>query len=126
MTHNEATSEVLNRAAHLIEQRGWQAGGTGWPSPERPSGQLCLEGGIMAALGFEFRDVDEDFWFCPAYAAVAGYLGLDQTPQQDGTLPEEPLYRWNDHEHRTADEVTSTLRAVALIEAAKEQAEVSA
>jgi hypothetical protein len=124
------TSEVLNKAADQIQERGWKSG-AGWvvtrgseASPD--DAPLCLEGGIMAALGMritvpEGDDVtDEHFeplWKCPAYLAVQRYIDTD----------DPRLYYWNDRPHRTADEVIAALRATAVIEAAREQeyAEVS-
>lgn len=116
------TSEVLNRAADLIELRGWMHG-QGWNEGEdgRP---LCLEGAIMAALGVTVDPFDEEsfitlseFELCPAYRAVQGYLGTDVQ-----------LYRWNDafigSTRRTAAEVIEVLRAAAVIEQAKEAAPV--
>lgn len=105
------TSEVLNKAADLIEERGWIQGPTGWIIAD--GGPLCLEGGIYAALG------DVRGWFrseieaCPAYQAVEAYVG-------DHFMG---LWQWNDDHDRTAEQVIATLRAVALIEAAKENAE---
>jgi hypothetical protein len=107
------TSEVLNRAADLIEERGWTQGGSGWGI----GGQaLCLEGGILAALGYRWEASDwsfEEFPECPAYTAVADYLDY-----------RSELYQWNDEGNRTADEVIEALRAAAVIEAAKETADV--
>lgn len=111
------TSEVLNRAADLIEERGWVQGVDGMIADG--CSPLCLEGGIAAAIGADmhagagpyppkyfYDDVEE----CPAWAAVTSYLSLRP-------------YVWNDNEGRTAAEVVEVLRAVALIEAAKENAE---
>lgn len=75
------TSEVLNRAADLIEERGWRAGG-GW-NGDHGSG-LCLEGGIQAAMGVAVGPG----YRCPAYHAVAQYLA-----EQGNT---RPLFIWND------------------------------
>lgn len=122
------TSEVLNRAADLIEERGWKRGGMGWPMPDRPQMGLCLEGGIMAASGQTYLDVNfDDLWTCPAYRAVQAYLHLSEVmerhrPTDDYLQPAEPLWRWNDHQD-DAEQVIATLRATALIEAAKENAD---
>lgn len=118
------TSEVLNRAADLIEKRGWAKGR--WPSTLDDDSEVCLEGGILAAIDETLNSVDlSAFWSCPAYRAVMDYLG------RDGSLvmrrgwgicpkPAEPLWAWNDQFGRTAEEVVATLRAAAVIEAAKE------
>lgn len=128
MNANATTSETLNKAADLIEERGWRVGPGGWGYGGTP---LCLEGGIIAALGFKgFGDVElrlDEFFTCPAYRAVSDYLGLDPSLTPAGT-PVNPLYRFNDKKGRTQAEVIATLRAAALIEAAKENqwVEVSA
>lgn len=113
------TSDVLNRAADLIEERGW-AKGEGWYQGD-DSASLCLEGGIQAALGIRDEDYesDDEFRSCPAYKAVASYLGLSRRDQY--------VYDFNDNDGRTQAEVVEVLRASAVIEASREReaAEVS-
>lgn len=114
------TSEVLNRAADLIEERGWTTGNSGFSGP-----RICLEGGLIAALGMGPRFVDVNLsalWACPAYRSVALYLDRDLTIDRESLLPKEPLWRWNDVEGRTATEVIEALRACAVIESAREEA----
>ena len=108
------TSEVLNKAADLIEERGWTQGPMGMLT-DHPS--LCMEGAIRAAFDgatidwgskkiYEYvGDVDDN---CPAGMAVRHYLGCGQP------------YVWNDDQERTAAEVIEVLRATAVIEAARE------
>ncbi|HJR88969.1 MAG TPA: hypothetical protein VJ782_02285 [Aeromicrobium sp.] len=111
------TSEILNKAADLIEeQEGWTSG-SGWPGEAEyggsETGGLCLEGGIMAALGIKFgQRWDDTFKTCPAVHAVNAYL---ERPAGHA------LYGWNDMPGRTADEVVEVLRAAAVIEAAREE-----
>lgn len=121
------TSEILNKAADLIEERGWGTGGDTWyfGDDEAP---LCIEGGMMAAMGLVFGQLEgesatDTLYACPAYNAVKDYLGLDE----DATL-----YQWNDSweskygdmvHSRTKEEVIETLRTVAVIEAAREDVE---
>jgi hypothetical protein len=115
------TSEVLNRAADLIEERGWVRG-QGWPGVSSAlTGEvyegtaLCLEGGVMAALGVSGH-AGYDAWFhCPARVAVQEYLAIGQTAP----------FHWNDREGRTVGEVIEVLRACALIEAAREEQDVA-
>jgi len=119
------TSEVLHRAADLIEKRGWTQGSGGWgDSPG--SSTLCIEGGIAAAVGVTnpagfarnaFRD-------CPAYRAVADYLApqVSASPFVAKAFHKDGIYVWNDDADRTASEVVEVLRAAAAIEAAKEDA----
>lgn len=116
------TSEVLNRAADLIEERGWTVG-SGWIQRGQGNQHLCLEGGIMAAMGMEFPEVIIDavygpFAMCPAYQAVSAYLNRE-VAYLDGVVRGETLYGWNDRQD-AAVEVIEVLRACAVIEAAKE------
>lgn len=111
------TSEVLNKAADLIEERGWTRGGNGW----NLGGPLCLEGGIMVAAGLaRIGEVNH----CPAALAVVDYLGPENctiTSPFSGKVTRS--WVWNDDRSRTATEVIGVLRAAAVIEAAKENAE---
>lgn len=114
------TSEVLNRAADLIEKRGW--GGDWYATENEP---VCVEGALLAAIGMKPDDrwaLDEGdrpvFYSCPAYLAVTEYLGDVLFPRVD------PLWVWNDDSDRTQAEVIEVLRAAAVIEQAKEAAPV--
>jgi hypothetical protein len=97
-------------------------------------GPLCLEGGILAAIGGSF--LHGDHYTCPAYRAVSAYLRdrTDRTP-----------WSWNDHlahqrvlaaiqrgeydlevvrpeaEAWAKSQVIEVLRACALIEASRER-----
>jgi hypothetical protein len=112
------TSEVLNKAADLIEERGWVQGGVnGIDDPwGLAGGPVCLEGSIVAALGLKFRSALYD---CPAYNAVAQHL--DRKPMPADAPFHDSLWAWNDAPARTASEVIEVLRAAAVIEAAREQ-----
>ena len=113
------TSEVLHIAADLIERRGWSRG-AGWGNG--PGSSLCLEGGILAALGYEEgQEVAQDqeghyhFRQCPAYVAVKEFLG----ERMEDT---EHLWRWNDGQRQAAP-VIEVLRAAAEAEYLKERTE---
>lgn len=114
------TSEVLHLAADLIERRGW-ARGSGWgDGTDRHA--LCLEGGILAALGVKVPgeevasnpDLYYPFQQCPAYEAVQEFLG--------DRLEGHHLWRWNDGQ-RSAAHVVEVLRAAAEAEYLKERTE---
>lgn len=118
------TSEVLDKAADLVQEQGWWQSPNGWPRAARQPAGLCLEGGIMAALGVTF-DSDpslEEFTACPAYRAVQSYLGLSHELDEDGQAV-EPLWRWNDDLTRKAAEVIEVLRAAAMVERTREAVE---
>lgn len=114
------TSETLNRAADEIERRGWRgwgSSGDSWGGGASSNEPVCLEGGILAAMGLstEPSPIDgyvvapEGFVYCPAMNAVRDYLGNNQRP-----------FTFNDAEGRTQAEVIEVLRAAAAIEQARE------
>lgn len=103
------TSEVLDLAADKIRERGWTQGLGGWPG-WGPDDALCLEGGIMAALGYDEETPERLYRGCPAFGAVRDYLGLG----------DDFLFPWNDASGRTQQEVIEVLRAAAAVERAKE------
>lgn len=115
----EKTSEILNRAADEIQKYGWTIGSKGWYREEGVG--LCVEGGILAAMGYQTADIThtpeftEAFRSCPAYQAVQDYLDHSQA-----------LYEWNDGLANTGEHVIEVLRGAALVEAAKEQAALDA
>lgn len=126
MTTN--VSGTCNEAADLLEVQGWTVGANGWglvaPTESEP---LCVEGAIAAALGRHFLGLSK----CPAYIAVAEHIGV------------RSLWRWNDgliYQQRgnpfpdftpesrewATEQVIATLRAVAVIHAAREESEQTA
>lgn len=122
------TSEVLNKAADLIEERGWTTG-NGWHGTAEAEG-LCLEGAIQAAMGV----AEGSGYRCDAYRAVSDYLGRGALFLWNDQLPYLPGYagyvggsRESSREHGRLT-VIATLRSAALIESARERqaAEVSA
>jgi len=111
-------SETLYKAADLIERRGWTRG---FWNTDKDDAPLCLEGGIAAAMGVVLEDeagriIESDYdslLACPAYQAVRSYLG-------DRLRPNSSLFTWNDSPARKSTDVIETLRAAAVIEAARE------
>jgi hypothetical protein len=121
MSTTVATSEVLNRAADLIEERGWSQG-TGWCLNGDQGGPLCLEGSIRVAAALDILVAR------PVLNVVRDYL-TDTRPLDINAFAGYVIpFSWNDAYDRTAAEVVEVLRAAAVIEAAREQkmAEVSA
>lgn len=116
------TSETLMAAARAIEERGWAQGVT----DENPDpwgingGPVCIEGAIMAATGERWHArVNE----CPAYDAVAQFLGEPRSYYSNGVDPFfARLYAWNDTPGRTKAEVIEVLKAAAIAELCKEKA----
>jgi len=125
------TSEVLDLAADVIEQRGWTIGTWNNTMENAP---VCIEGGIAAALGItiDLGGTPDDgvytcFTTCPAYVAVQDYLGVNAllyswnddltavARWEDGAIVEPPQYA------HTQAEVIETLRAAAAVERAKEE-----
>jgi hypothetical protein len=99
------TSEILTRAADLIEQRGWNQG---WYV--NACGGLCARGAIYAAAGHEplFLDVNGD-WFAP----VMNDRDVDRAERfLDGFVGVHAA-SWNDTVARSAADVTAALRGAA-------------
>lgn len=129
------TSEIINTAADLIQEHGWDKG-AGWPMSDDHTGPLCLEGGIMAAMGLhldEHAETNEKyatFVTCPAYRAVQEYLDLKPVvvdPVTYSILEGDTLWIWNDGVRAAwtgKSRVIQTLRAAAAVQAAREEAEV--
>lgn len=105
------TSEILDKAADLIEERGWTTGEATDPWGLDGKSPVCLEGGILAASGLKGLAGRSLLDKCPAARAVASYLNTS-----------EELWLWNDSGVRTAEQVIEVLRATAVIEAAREEA----
>jgi hypothetical protein len=104
------TSEVLNKAADTIQLLGWKQGPAGMDATGLP---VCAMGAIGHVIGapahcdwFSYYEIEEH----PAYAALRDYLNLIVGVEI-----------WNDSQ-ASAETVIATLRAAAVIEAAKESA----
>lgn len=108
------TSEVLNKAADLIEERGWGSG----PASMYGQAGICVMGAIRLA---DSGEVDGDYCaahLCGAGQAVYAYL---TEKGYDDPVPSDLLWVWND-DRSDAAEVIEVLRATAVIEAAREEA----
>ncbi len=101
------TSQVLNKAADLIEERGWRRG----PGMQIDSVGLCLEQAVSAAAG---NIIAGSYAYLQAIPCAAGHALIEH-------LGNNQPYIWNDEPGRTASEVIEVLRATALIEAAREE-----
>jgi len=112
-----ATSEVLNKAADIIEHQGWRQNKGMCPN----LGPKCIMGGIGQAIEAPYNDFDElgvSYSYgvvekSGAYQAVLEHIGEENV---GGPW----LYVWNDHPARTAEDVIGALRAAAVIESARE------
>jgi hypothetical protein len=115
------TSEVLDRAADLIEERGWGSG----PTSVMGVGGACLIGAMYAASNDGAFADDE----CAPYVWIAksdpGLSAFHYLRHLDGYIyrPAD-LWHWNDTPGRTASEVVEVLRACAVIEASRERESV--
>ena len=114
------TSEILDLAADEIQRVGWGQGPLTWAN--HAGSGLCLEGAIAAAAGVGRRGIAIDhqgLWACPAYSAVAEFLDMDVT-LDEGDMPHEPLWQYNDRIAESAEDVIAVLRAAAAVERVKE------
>lgn len=101
------TWQVLEKAAALIEERGWTKGAL-----EVESGKVC----VLGAIGIVLDGRNSDGSLCyfeigrsPAVHALADALG------RPCRFPEMPVWGWNDAAADASD-VVDTLRRVAQAE----------
>jgi hypothetical protein len=107
-------AELLDTAADVIIAHGWHRGGF-WPPdvyPWTPGTPVCLVGALYVTLGAVRVDGRYRPRLSPLLGAVRAQLA------RDGAATDVLAY-WNDHQHRTADDVIDLLRrsAKALREA---------
>jgi hypothetical protein len=118
------TSEVLNRAADLIQSRGWtqEAKGGWFPEPNADT-PVCAEGAIRLAVAEAGMWATAKTSICHA---LSDYLG-DLYPECFNPISGRVIvFNWNDRKGRTAEQVLEAMRAAALIESARERESVSA
>lgn len=123
------TSHQLMKAAHLIQEKGWDEGIHGWDEHVTPG--LCIEGALAAAAGIDWRTCNiTEFMTCPAYRAVQEFLvEREQLPVtrmlatnvHGGTEDTDELWAWNDNAAEDQWDVINTLKAAAIVELAKEK-----
>ncbi len=100
-------AEILDRAAALIDERGWGQD-TG------PQRKLKGETGICALEAVAYASGANSVYLPSGIAQVAiNHLVRYLRPTLD-KLPVEIVYGWNDNIAVDAGEVTSTMRAVAV------------
>lgn len=95
------TAEVLERAADLIEERGW------WQQDEEceQGDSLCAQLAIAAAkTEIEFEYMER---FVPEQLLME-HLGIESTRNWL-----DPLFNWNDDPIRTKEQVVKELRSCA-------------
>lgn len=112
-THNDV-AETLNKAADLIEERGWAKGNCAMLVGDGP---LCLEGAIGAAL--DVRPYDAPMGTIYSYAVVHDSAAYAAVREYLGRSGREMAWSWND-DQTSAEPVIETLRAAAIIAAAQE------
>ena len=107
------TSEVLTRAADLIEQRGHTK-----RRHVTVTGCLCVAGAMFAAVGMEpdHKHFDSEFWpgYTPDRADLVkvAYDWFRDWLDRMGVDCRDPV-DWNDAKKRTKEEVVTTLRGAA-------------
>jgi hypothetical protein len=102
------TSEILDKAADLIEERGWNQG---WYVND--CGGMCVRGAMFAAVGVAIPVSKTAPW--PTYEPQLGRDVYAATVVMDEHV-RTPVERWNDYPRRTAAEVVEALRAAARAE----------
>ena len=97
-------SEVLFKAAKLLEKHGWTRG-----EYLDKNGSMCAVGAISAALGKQGADSEWDYMLgVPCIKAVEAHLYCG-----DGTGPVQNLNDWNDEKAKDMREVTDAFRRTA-------------
>ena len=100
------TSEILAKAADLIEQRGWSQG---WYCDD--AGSLCATGAILAAAGIEPEARESaNLW---ATFDDAKWADADRAWRVVDDVVNAHTPAWNDARGRTAAEVVAALRGAA-------------
>lgn len=101
------TADILDKAADLIEERGWHQG-----DYVGPTGCLCPYGAMYLAVGITpaGRGNTNDW---PGWTPDRGGPFLDAARWLARYLRGRAVSVWNDAEGRTKEEVVSTLRAAA-------------
>jgi hypothetical protein len=110
-------ADSCEKAAELIEGN-WCQGA--WLNENR---RMCIEGGLIAALGLEVDDVKGDsterqiLLDCPVYSAVTETLNEQISRDSDGEYQrwydDGDLPNWNDASERTEQDVLDLLHATA-------------
>lgn len=106
-------ARILENAALLIEERGWQQGATG------PVRAECITTAIENAFydGANFTIVDFNY----AREALSEVIGVEREPEGLAEVPVavpywgELLLAWNDEPNRTEEEVLEALRDAASL-----------
>lgn len=110
------TSEILTKAADIIEDQGWVKGAAGTIVGDGPK---CLMGAVGQAAGittFPAAQDDQEHYSCvgiydhPAGKALVEHMGVADS---------DHLWKFNDAAEGVND-VLEVLRAAALIEAGRE------
>jgi hypothetical protein len=100
------SADILNRAADLIEERGWFQ-----YTKDGSSRSLCVNFAIIDAAA-----VVDPLLAAPARRLFLQHLGLQPVVPTDGLEPTdfEQVVEWNDDPVRTQAQVIAALRAAAL------------
>jgi hypothetical protein len=107
------TSEILDKAADVIERNGWHRGGFIQITPGvAPAASPCC---AMAAINIAEGDDPYVGLIYPAHEAMANHLALDVS-EWDPHEESYPLGQWNDLVAETAEQVIAELRAAAASE----------
>lgn len=110
-------SEILDKAADVIAERGHWRGSYKRPGDDPATCPVCVLGAINVATG-STPDTEAGFKVpgtaSAAANALANHLGIDGDESLIETLGNE----WNDHEVESAEEVVRELRAAATSERA--------
>ena len=109
------TSEILDKAADVIEQRGWWRGAYRQPGADVRTCPVCVLGALNVATG-SAPDAESNFKVPCAVSAAANALARHLGLGTDDELIDALGNDWNDHTAESIDDVVSDLRAAAASE----------
>lgn len=101
---NVRTRDIRERAARLIEERGWHQGN--WKGSD---GSLCLEAALWIAAGVRDPEKLHDQW-PPIVREIDAEIKQELGLAGPNFPPERSLAPWNDAPKRTKEEVLAALR----------------
>lgn len=115
MTGLMLTSEILDKAADVIEQRGWWRGAYKQPGADVRTCPVCVLGAINVVTGSQ-PDAESGFKVPCSASAAANALAEHLELRPDGDLIDALGNYWNDHEAEDAAQVIRDLRSAAASE----------
>jgi hypothetical protein len=113
-------SEILDKAAELLEEKGWCQRREMDPS----TGAMCARGAIKRAIGARTIRLDKAYFLDDLREEEDHVVAMHAMRYVKETTGADHIPHWNDSPMRTADEVITSLRHAAKF--AKEDEDAAA